>query len=665
MRSTTSKVSKKIADMRWGAIALASSIAFSSVAMAETVQFNRVFALGDSLTDGGAYSNPARLGLIGAGVTNAPAIQYRFLDNQPDGSSRTWAEVLAGQLGINLTPNMINPTATGGTNYAQGGTRVTSPLGIGYAPQNGITTLSMVAQVDRLLTEYPTLNKNDLVILWAGANDGFVQFGGVSQGVPLNTALTQMATEANALGAQVDRLKAAGAKYIVVAMVPDLANTPFGALFSAQGPQGQQAAAVLSALSTSFNNTIKATIAGKDVVVVDVNKLLSDVITNPTRYGFNANALGATACGVNSGATGPDNYYNSSLTCLSTNSDKYLFADGVHPSTRAHQLFGQFAMSGLRAIAQTAALAVAPMVATRQHAQAFESRLQMGALADVRGQARSVGDVQVYGGIEGGWFNTNAQQIEPAVKADVQKYSIGLDRMVSKNALIGGAFSYSNAQSQFGQNTGGFKTTDMIGVAYTTVALTRQIYVNAAVAYGDIDHTAYHRQINLDTTTLTTNSAPQGSYQSYRIGTGLNYDIAQWKGGPYLSLTDEKTRIKAFDEASSPAALSFGDVQYHAQRMTLGFMASQTAPLNAWRPFVRASLDRDLKKDDLIVPMGPDRSSLAKVYVPRPDRNTWSANLGWMRPSDDRTVWTILLGIGGTSEQVVAKTIGVSYRMGF
>lgn len=647
-------------------LTLASIAMISSATQAETVQFNRITAFGDSLSDAGTYSNTARAGLIAAGVNNAPAIQYRFTTNNPDGSSKVWAEVLARELGLSITPNRINPSLNGGNDYAEGGARVSQAQGIGYSLANGITTTPLSTQIDRFLTSNPNISSNDLILVWAGANDAFTQAAYVgAAAISPTTGLSNMTAEANNLITQVDRLKAAGAKYVVVAMLPDLANTPLGALYRTGGNAGLQASGLLTALSTTFNNTLKSNLPQKDIVVVDVNKLLSDVINNPTRYGFNTNALGTTACGVNPSATGVSDYYNSSLTCLSTNSSNYLFADSVHPSSKAHELFGVFAMSGLRAIAQSAALAVAPMVATRQHAQALESRLNIGALTDVHGQLRAIGDVQIFGGAESGWFNTKSQQIEPSVDASTQKYNIGADRMIAKNILVGGAFSYSNAQSNFGNNTGGFKTTDMIGVAFTTIALSKNAYVNASVAYGDIDHSSFTRLINLDTTTIAATSSPQGKYHSYRIGGGLNYEIANWKGGPYLSYTDEKTKIKGFDESNSPASLSFGDIEYHARRITLGFIAAETAPTNTWRPFARASIDKDLKKNDLVVPMGPDSTSLARVFVPRPDRTTWSTNIGMALPSSDRSVWTVMLGAGGASNQLIGKTAGVSYRLAY
>ena len=647
--------------MRTKTIALAVSMLMGSMgAHAGTVEFSQIYSLGDSLSDVGTYSKAV---IGGAALQDNQVPQYRFTDNNPNGSSKVWVEHLATQLGLALRPNRINPMELGGTAFAEGGARVSDPIGIAHAPANLITTTPLTTQVDRLLALKPKLDAKDLVFLWAGANDGFTQFGLVSNQVASPEAgLAAMATEASVLAAQVQRLRAAGAKFVVVALVPDLARTPFGALVSQASPQGGQ---LLSALSTAFNAQALNSVPQAGAVVVDVNKLLSAVISNPTQYGFNADALGNTACGINPNRTGINDFFNSSLQCLGVNPDNYLFADGVHPSAKAHELFGQFAYSGLQAIAQAGALVVAPMVAIRQHALSLEGRLTMGALAGPQGQARPVGDVQAYLSPEIGVFDTPAGQVEPAVKANTAKAGFGFDRMVTQNALLGLALSYSKGDTTFGGQSGHLKTTDTIGVLYTTVALSPNWYVNASAAYGDVDHTSFTRQLVLPTTTISASSAPDGSYRSMRLGLGWTGDLAGGKGGPYVSLTKEKVSVQGFTESSSPMSLSFGDLAYSARRLTVGASWMQSKPLGQWRFFGRAAIDHDLKSDDLTIPMGPDSSSLANVDVPRPQRTTWNASLGLALPQQDASVWTLQLGLGGPKGKLEAHTLGLSFRKAF
>ena len=156
------------------AVACASTV-ISSSAMAQEFQLNRLFVLGDSLSDGGTYTQSSAVVLGNGGIatpTPPEGFRYRFTDNQPDGSSRTYAEGLAERLGIDLQPNLItgvpiaagtpfvNDIPVGGTNFAQGGSQVDldspnqdMPLFPGgpTPTQIGVTQTPVSTQVERLL----------------------------------------------------------------------------------------------------------------------------------------------------------------------------------------------------------------------------------------------------------------------------------------------------------------------------------------------------------------------------------------------------------------------------------------------------------------------------------------------------------------------------------
>ncbi len=334
---------------------------------------------------------------------------------------KVWVENLAATLDYDLKPanlmgggypsmNLSLMGCSTCTNYAQGGSRVTLQPGIGnlgttanpangavpqiaftgnsagagvaasavlvgaaaadYTVTNaflGASTLPVVQQIDQhLSSSYVTAGKfapTDLVVVLAGANDVFTQAGLAGSGAITATAAgTAVATVAGQLAAQVARIKAAGAKHVMVFGLPDMGYTPYGV---SAGPT--TAGALTSMSQSAFNPTLKAAVAKiAGVAYVDPVPMFAKVLASPADYGFTktidatsaATAIGSTACGPNviaqqtvlDDAISPSSLYcsvpNTALSIAGTlrtvNADQtYMFADGVHPSAGMHKVFVQ------------------------------------------------------------------------------------------------------------------------------------------------------------------------------------------------------------------------------------------------------------------------------------------------------------------------------------
>lgn len=628
--------------------------AMASGASANELRFDRLHIIGDSLSDGGTYSQAVQA----AGGGLLPPIRYRWLTNAPDGSSLTYGEVLARALGITLNPNVISavpaaglPAITvGGTNYAEGGSRVSQQPGIGFNIANGITTTPLSVQVDRLLVANPVLNANDLIILWGGANDVFFQSGAVGLGLPPATATANMAQAANDLIAQVGRVRAAGAQTVIVVTVPDIGTTPFGV---SQGPAG---AGLLSALSNAFNAQLAANLGGA-AVMVDAGRLLGAIQANPALYGFTApNAATVPACGV-----------IQSLGCIQgapgvlADSELRVFADGVHPTTRAHAVFGQAAFAGLQAATQTGAIAVATMTALRQQGIPLENRLNPTVMVqtDANGQRarRAVGDVDVFASVEAGSYRSSAQQVTPGLRGSTQVAKLGFDVAVLPNATLGAGLSLDRGKVRFDGNRGGFEQDLIVGALFGQIALTDTFYMNAALGAGRIDVKDITRSFVLGAATETYRASTKGDYRFARIGAGAMLPVNPGLLlNPYASYTHEKVSIKGFTESPGAASLSFGASEYTARRVTLGLAATispQSMP--AWKFNLRGSVEHDLNSAPLFVSLGPTAATLGAVSAPRPDR-TW----GYVSATAVRD-----LGQGSALNMSLSASVGQSGAVGY
>ena len=603
-------------------LALASTVltAVAASASAEELRFDNLFIIGDSLSDAGAYSQSIQAQGMGA----LPAINYKFLTNAPDGSALTFGEVLGNELGLSLGPNVysavplagLDEVALGGTIYAEGGSRVTDPNGIGFNVSQGITTRSLTEQVDRMLADQGSFGDNDLMILWGGANDVFAQAGLVgAAAITPDQAAANMAQAATELVGLVDRVREAGAESVIVVTIPDIGTTPFGI------SQGAQGAALQTGLSSAFNTTLLNTI-GDRAVIVDSQKLLGALQADPAKYGFDApNAAVVPACP------------GSSLSCLqgvdaSADSEDRIFADGVHPTTAGHALFGQAAFAGLQAATQTGAISVATMTALRQHGLSIENRMNPTVLrtTDENGNARrrDVGEVDVYASLDVGQFEADAQQVTPGIEGTTRVLKAGADVVVAPNATIGAGISLDYGSVDFDNDAGGFESELMLGVVFGQVALSPNFYVNAAFGAGTIAVDDIVRRFDLGTATETYTADTNGSYRFARVGGGGLFEVNdQLRLNPFAHYTWEKVEIDGFTESDGAASLSFGDTVYESNRLTAGVSAIM-APSGAdgWLFNLRGSIEHDLNDDPLQVSLGPTADVQGSVSAPRPDQ-TW------------------------------------------
>lgn len=348
--------------------------------------FTAVVSFGDSLSDAGAYA-PAT-SLTGNGA--APYFGGKFTANSA--TATVWVENLAATLGLLTTPAEVGfggqsvkcpvalsaPALAGTcTAYGQGGSRVTDPNGIGKT--TGALTVPMKAQIANHLARFSTFKASDLIIVWGGNNDAFVQFGAFSAVATqiqadaaagkltpdqANLALFQAQSNAQAamkLAAQElagyvrTEILAKGGKYVAVFNLPDSALTPFGSTLPAT------AKPVLSALVDTFNLWLKDALTGMPVRLMDQNVAGKDVYANPGKYGIVNNTVPTCDAAKIQLITRGAVTDGSSLFCNSTPGVPYngirtgadvntwQFADGVHPTPGGHKIISTYVVQQLKA----------------------------------------------------------------------------------------------------------------------------------------------------------------------------------------------------------------------------------------------------------------------------------------------------------------------------
>ncbi|WP_051711428.1 SGNH/GDSL hydrolase family protein [Andreprevotia chitinilytica] len=305
-----------------------------------------VVSFGDSLSDAGTYVAAKAAG--GGKFTTNPG--------------KVWVENVAAYYGITIVPAETSgfgvPTTTNPNGYAygQGGSRVSDPNGINHA--GGATTLPITSQMANYLTNHTAFNAKQLVLIQGGPNDIFTHLailgaGGETQ----NAAQTAIITAATQLVGVVQTAATKGAQYIVVAGVPDMGSAP---LF-AGNPTGAAGATSLSlvfntALQTGLGQLKAALPSTIKIIYIDAFTYIDYVAAHSAdpAFGFK-HSLDAVACDaakINAIAptAGGSSLFCSANTLTEAGADQtYMFADGIHPTTRLHSLISDYVIGRVEA----------------------------------------------------------------------------------------------------------------------------------------------------------------------------------------------------------------------------------------------------------------------------------------------------------------------------
>ncbi|MBW8760316.1 MAG: SGNH/GDSL hydrolase family protein [Burkholderiales bacterium] len=333
------------------------------------VAFTSMVSFGDSLSDVGSYAVGV-VKLQGGG-------HYSINGKGATGLLWTnWTEFLSATLALSapcaaetgLTPVQgavpiigdetptFHDASNGGTctNYAQGGARVTSPVGPGNAalfnPNDQSTSGDAIGQltvpVKTQIANYLAHNggkfsSDQLVTVFAGGNDIFMNAGGVLAGLETPTqavgAMTQAGTE---LAAYVNtQILANGATHVVVVNLPDVSLTPYavGAGAVAQG--------LIKNMVVAFNTALQAGVtASANLVYVDAYAASEDQATNKLQYGLTdvstptCTSSSSLVCTANTliPAVAP-----AASGAAATAANTYEYADSVHPTPYGYRLLAE------------------------------------------------------------------------------------------------------------------------------------------------------------------------------------------------------------------------------------------------------------------------------------------------------------------------------------
>ena len=536
---------------------LAAALALAAApALAQDGTFSQTVFFGDSLTDAGFFTpllvqqNP-QAAVLGRFTTNPGLV---------------WSEYLADYYGTGAAPAWgatgAAPTPGSGTNYAVGGARVGEDAvgDLGYTPS--LTTQMNVY----LAANGGQADADALYTVWGGANDLFA----VAQGAPAE------ATIGAAVAAQVGivgTLRGAGARYVLVPTIPDVGLTPnFNGNPVASG-QG-------TALATAYNQALFGGLAqaGLSVIPVDTFNFLQEVVADPSAYGF---------ANVTDPACQPPG--SSSLICNPANfaspdaQRTYLFADGVHPGTRAHALVADLAVSMIEAPRQVSVL---------PHVAATVGRARANVVA-AQADAAEEG--------EGGrwWVDAryDVQRYGPDSSADLYDgggggLTIGVDW--TRGGLVYGGFGgFGRQVMDWGLRRGDFRQDDATLGGYLGWS-NDHLWVNGQLSYTRLGYDL-DRKVRLGPATRTYSSDTDGDNVAAAVNAGWNFGDGAFRHGPVLGLLAQRIEIDGFAEErpEESTSLAFPNQEFDSLIGSAGWQLSYDA--GTLQPFARLTWDREFE----------------------------------------------------------------------
>jgi len=324
------------------------------------VTYSSLVSFGDSLSDVGTYATGALQAATGGG---------KYTVNSA--SAKNWTELLAAQIGVDAPcPAQSGLNASGPlaafaepvqnhadcTSYAQGGARVTHPVGPGNAallnlgdPSGlvGQLTDPVVNQISRHLEATGgTFSGDELVTVLAGGNDVFMNLAtleatveaGGDPTVAAGAAVTAMGQAGAELAAYIQTsIVGNGAQRVVVVNLPDVSQTPLGNSLDAQTQ------ALVNTMVTTFNAQLAQGLADTpEVLLVDAYTQGRAQTASPVQYGVTNVTTPACDLELLAATVFESSLVCSSATVIDADVSRYQYADSVHPTPYGYQLLAQF-----------------------------------------------------------------------------------------------------------------------------------------------------------------------------------------------------------------------------------------------------------------------------------------------------------------------------------
>ncbi|ARU87768.1 esterase EstP [Pseudomonas sp. M30-35] len=574
-------------------------------ALAAPSPYSNFVVFGDSLSSSGQVADPG--GPAGASYRATNRTGPVYLDGQGEEYSAVAPQILGTKLGFSDDQLAGSTSATraseglpDGNNWAVGGYRTDQIL-------DSITTTSTAGDRSRpgyLVSNNFRADPHALYYLTGGAND-FYQGGA--------TSLDQADAAAGRLVESVQALQQAGARYIMVWLLPDLSLTPL--------INGSPLQAFISQLSNRFNIALVRQLQTVDAEVIPLNipALLTEGFSNPAQFGLATDQNLMTTCFSGKGCTENARYGIHSATPAP---NKLIYYDAVHPTEAGQHLIADYAYSLLAAPWEITLLPEMAQGILRAHQDELRNQWQADwgnwqGIGQWRGIVAAGGQHQDFGSqrsgasADGNGFNLN----------------IGGSYRLNEDWRVGVLAGTYRQKLAAGSNDSDYKLNTYLGTAFVQYQQSRW-WADAAATAGHLDYDNLKRKFDLGANERGEQGDTSGGVLAFSAR--LGYNIAQqtrspWYLSPFISADYARTKVDGYSEdGSDSTALSFDDQKRSSRRLGIGLLGKyQITPET--QVFGEIAHEKEYENDTQKLTMAlnslPDNHYTLKGYTPQTNLN--------------------------------------------
>ncbi|MCP1478336.1 outer membrane lipase/esterase [Pseudomonas chlororaphis] len=579
-------------------------------AIATPSPYSSFIVFGDSLSDAGQFADPG--GPAGATQRFTNRTGPVYLDGSGEVRSANSTQLLGAKLGFSDDQLAASTSATraseglpDGNNWAVGGYRTDQIL-------DSITTTSTTGSRSRpgyLVANDFRADPNALYYLSGGGND-FLQ-GRV-------TSLDQANAAAGRLVDSVQTLQQAGARYIMVWLLPDIGLTP--------AINGSPLQGFTSQLSAQFNTELVRQLQTVDAEVIPLNipVLLKESFANPAQFGLATDQNLTATCFSGNGCTENARYGIHSAT---PDPSKLIYNDAVHPTEAGQRLIADYAYSLLAAPWEITLLPEMAQGTLRAHQDELRNQWQ----ADWENW-QGVGQWRAIVAAGGQHQDFDSQRSGASADGNGLNLNIGGSYRLDEAWRVGVLAGAYRQKLEAGNNDSDYKLNTYLGTAFVQYQQNRW-WADAAATAGHLDYDNLKRKFALGPNERGEKGDTSGDVLAFSAR--LGYDIAQqasspWHLSPFISADYARAKVDGYSEdGNDSTALTFDDQKRTSRRLGIGLQGKYQITRQT-QVFGEIAHEKEYEDDTQKLTMAlnslPDNRYTLEGYTPQTNLNR--LNLG-------------------------------------